>query len=133
MNSNGFLLCHRYAAGICVAPGQVVLEVDRKDPYNWDRATCCRFIADAGRGQARAEDILPEGTGKTLVKLPEHEFLLRAMRAGTMPEKQAKEMYIKLWKRVVDARTRFKTKIKDVTAKPTREEEVVEAINTGTY
>lgn len=107
----------------------MVLEVDKKDPYNWSRESCVRFIEKEGRGLANAEDILPEGTGKTLVRLPEHEFLTRALRSGRLSEKQAKELYLKLWKRVVDARSRYKIKVKNYTVKAEFRVEVFEDVD----
>ncbi|GMH45277.1 hypothetical protein BSKO_13234 [Bryopsis sp. KO-2023] len=113
----------RYAAGIRVAPKQIVMEADKKDPMNWDRDTVLRFLNKAGGGLVIVDDLIPEGSGKTLVEIPEHEFMSRVLKAGTMSDKQAKELYLKLWKLVVDARSRFRFKQKNVTAAPPEQEE----------
>lgn len=122
---------YSYAADIRIAPNQVVLEPDHKDPSTWDREKCFRFIHKAGKGRATPTDILPEGSGKTIVRIPEHDFVSRALMSGKMTDVQAKELYITLWKLVADARSRFKHVQKNVTAPPGKDkwaEELLERV-----
>lgn len=112
------LALYSYAADIRIAPTQVVLEPDIRDPSTWDREKCFRFLNRAGKGRATPTDILPEGSGKILVRIPEHDFVSRALASGRMSDVQAKELYITLWEMVADARSRFKHIQKNVTAPP---------------
>ena len=56
-------------------------------------------------GKVKPKTLCPWETGKQLLSLPESELLSR-LQADGLPEKQAKEFYLSLWKLFIDARTK---------------------------
>lgn len=98
----------RYASMLAVAPSAKVMKMDPDDPNGFDRQQALDFLVKVSRGQITyPEGILPEGDGRTLVHLPEGEFIRRIMETHPkIEEKKAKMIYTGVWKRIVDARTK---------------------------
>lgn len=96
----------RYASGIYVSPNQVVMKPNDNDPFFWDRKKALDWILKTSQGALSLDDLLPSGNGATLSEIPEHDFMKRVMKNGKMGEKQAKMFYLKLWRLIVDARTK---------------------------
>ncbi|EPY29079.1 hypothetical protein AGDE_10136 [Angomonas deanei] len=88
-------------------PAKVVAQ-DPNDPNNFDREQALDFLFEISKGQiSEPELILPEGDGRTLVHIPEGEFIRRLLETHpNIGEKKAKMIYTAVWKRVVDARTK---------------------------
>lgn len=97
----------RYASLLAVTPPARVIEADPNDPNGFDREQALQFLVSISKGQLhRPEDVLPEGDGRTLIHVPEGEFIRRVTDSHPISEKGAKMIYTALWKRVVDARTK---------------------------
>eukprot|EP00759_Apiculatamorpha_spiralis_P046589 PhF_6_TR42890/c0_g1_i1/m.64983/K10393/KIF2_24, MCAK; kinesin family member 2/24 len=101
----------KYAAALRSTQKQVVLEKDPDDPSQLNREEALELLSQITRKRIPSEAILPEGTGLTLVSLPQQEFMARAMADGRIGEKQAGMWYGKLWDLVVKARTKKRTQI----------------------
>lgn len=110
----------RYASMLAVAPAAKVLKLDPDDPNGFDRQKALDFLVKVSRGAVqRPEGILPEGDGRTLVHLPEGEFIRRIMESHPgIEEKKAKMIYTGVWKRVVDARTKGRKVMTAAKAQP---------------
>lgn len=98
----------RYASLLAVAPSAKVIATDPNDPNGFDRAQALHFLFTVSKESIKyPEAILPEGDGRTLVHLPEGEFIRRTMEAhADIGEKKAKMIYTAVWKHIVDARTK---------------------------
>ncbi|CAD2216549.1 kinesin family member 2/24 [Angomonas deanei] len=98
----------RYASLLAVTPPAKVVAQDPNDPNNFDREQALDFLFEISKGQiSEPELILPEGDGRTLVHIPEGEFIRRLLETHpNIGEKKAKMIYTAVWKRVVDARTK---------------------------
>ena len=103
----------RYAAMLAVTPKATVMAADPDDPSGWPREQALEFIHVVSRKLANPTAFLPEGDGRALCALPEVEFVNRLMASsdGRIASKDAQQMYLKLWKLVVDARTRRKKEV----------------------
>lgn len=113
----------RYASMLAVAPPSKVVDVDPNDPNGFTREQALAFLGSVAHGVLTSpEAVLPEGDGRTLVHLPEAEFIRRVMNShSAIGEKKAKLIYNAVWKRVVDARTKGRkvlTEVKRITQAP---------------
>lgn len=112
----------RYASLLAVTPPARVVEADPNDPNGFDREQALEFLISLSNGQIQhPEEVLPEGDGRTLIHIPEGEFIRRVLDSHSMSEKRAKMIYTALWKRVVDARTKGRkvmTEARKVTQAP---------------
>ncbi|CBH14492.1 Kinesin-13 6, putative [Trypanosoma equiperdum] len=98
----------RYASLLAVTvPARIVAD-DPDDPNGFDREQALAFICRCSRGRiTNPEYILPEGDGRTLVHIPEAEFIRRIMEShAKISEKGAKQIYTSVWQKIVDARTK---------------------------
>lgn len=98
----------RYASLLAVTPPAKVVAIDPNDPNGYDREQALQFLIEVSKGAiTNPEAILPEGDGRTLVHLPEGEFIRRTLDTHpAIGEKKAKMIYTAVWKRIVDARTK---------------------------
>ncbi|EAN83077.1 putative Kinesin-13 6 [Trypanosoma cruzi] len=98
----------RYASLLAVSPPARVVADDPEDPNGFDRKQALEFLVRCSRGRVtEPESILPEGDGRTLVHIPEAEFIRRILEShSNITEKGAKQIYTSIWQKVVDARTR---------------------------
>ncbi|AYU83277.1 Kinesin-13 6 [Leishmania donovani] len=105
----------RYASMLAVTPPSKVLAPDPNDPNNYTREQALDFLVKVSHGNiTEPEYILPEGDGRTLVHIPEAEFIRRIVESHPhIPEKKAKLIYTAVWKRVVDARTKGRKQMVD--------------------
>lgn len=112
----------RYASLLAVSPPARVVAADPNDPNGFDREQALEFLTTISKGQiVRPEAVLPEGDGRTLIHIPEGEFIRRVVESHNIGEKGAKMIYTVLWKRVVDARTKGRkvmTEARKVTQAP---------------
>lgn len=110
----------RYASMLAVAPSAKVVKIDPNDPNGFDREKALEFLVTVSRGQiTHPEGVLPEGDGRTLVHIPEGEFIRRMMESHPeIPEKKAKMIYTSVWKRVIDARTKGRKVMTAAKAQP---------------
>ncbi|KAG8338972.1 Microtubule binding Kinesin motor domain [Trypanosoma vivax] len=107
----------RYASLLAVSLPPRIIADDPDDPNGFDRQQALSFIQHCSRGRiTHPECILPEGDGRTLVHIPEAEFIRRLMNShSNISEKVAKQIYTSIWQKVVDARTKGRKVI--ITAK----------------
>lgn len=105
----------RYASLLAVTPPAKVVAADPNDPNNFTRAQALEFLSKMSQGNIQfPEYILPEGDGRTLVHIPEAEFIRRVVESHPhIQEKKAKMIYTAVWKRVVDARTKNRKQMID--------------------
>lgn len=105
----------RYASLLAVTPPARVVAADPNDPNNYSREQALEFLRTISKGNiSQPHCILPEGDGRTLVHIPEGEFIRRVMESHPhILEKKAKMIYTALWKRVVDARTKGRKQLID--------------------
>lgn len=98
----------RYASLLAVTPPAKVVNLDPNDPNSFSRDEALAFLSKVSRGAITdPEALLPEGDGRTLVHIPEGEFIRRLMETHpNIEEKKAKMIYSGVWKRIVDARTK---------------------------
>lgn len=97
----------RYASLLAVSPPARIVAADPNDPNGYDREQALEFLNTVSKGRiTNPEDVLPEGDGRTLVHIPEGEFIRRLTETHDITEKSAKMIYTAIWKRVVDARTK---------------------------
>ncbi|ORC91985.1 putative MCAK-like kinesin [Trypanosoma theileri] len=98
----------RYASLLAVSPPARVVADDPDDPNGFDRKQALEFLCQCSRGRiTEPESILPEGDGRTLVHIPEAEFIRRILDShSNIGEKGAKQIYTSVWQKVVDARTK---------------------------
>ncbi|RNE99103.1 putative MCAK-like kinesin [Trypanosoma conorhini] len=98
----------RYASLLAVSPPARVVADDPDDPNGFDREQALDFISRCSRGRiTEPKSILPEGDGRTLVHIPEAEFIRRILEShSNITEKGAKQIYTSIWQKVVDARTK---------------------------
>lgn len=112
----------RYASLLAVTPPARVIQADPNDPNGFDREQALDFLRTVSKGQlSNPEEVLPEGDGRTLVHIPEGEFIRRVVESHNITEKGAKMIYTAVWKRVVDARTKGRkvmTEARKVTQAP---------------
>lgn len=112
----------RYASLLAVTPPARVIQADPNDPNGFDREQALEFLRTVSKGELSSpEEILPEGDGRTLVHIPEGEFIRRVVESHNVTEKRAKMIYTAVWKRVVDARTKGRkvmTEARKVTQAP---------------
>ena len=100
----------RYASELFKAPGKAPVQLDTSNPLNWDRVSVLRWLASVLGSAANPESVCPRENGRALSALPEAEFIRRceSASAGKLGPKRAKAIYLDLWGRIIDARTRFK-------------------------
>nr|CCC92964.1 unnamed protein product [Trypanosoma congolense IL3000] len=98
----------RYASLLAVTVPTRVVADDPDDPNGFDREQALEFICQCSRGRiTNPEFILPEGDGRTLVHIPEAEFIRRIVESHPkITEKGAKQIYTTVWRKIVDARTK---------------------------
>ncbi|RNF11466.1 putative MCAK-like kinesin [Trypanosoma rangeli] len=98
----------RYASLLAASPPARVIAEDPDDPNGFDRQQALEFISRCSRGRiTEPTSILPEGNGRTLVHIPEAEFIRRILEShSNITEKGAKQIYTSIWQKVVDARTK---------------------------
>ncbi|KAI8822188.1 P-loop containing nucleoside triphosphate hydrolase protein [Fimicolochytrium jonesii] len=80
------------------------------DPATWDNAYLCQWVTSNSR-KISPSVLCPFESGKQLCRLPEGQFLERCLRCEGVTEKGAKVFYLKLWKLVVDAKTRKRKEV----------------------
>ena len=116
LDASHSLMTLRYAAAVFVTPKQRVLEVDMKDPINWTRETCHKFLQAKSQQKVQVQDILPaeNDSGRALCEMPQAVFVDKVMQATNFSEDRANTVYINLWKRIVDARSRRKKQVMKV-------------------
>eukprot|EP00796_Vickermania_ingenoplastis_P006161 gene6161-4440_t len=91
----------RYASLLAITPPARIVAPDPNDPNSLDREGALELLRTISRGDlSNPEDILPEGDGRTLVHIPEAEFIRRVVTTHNISEKRAKILYTSLWKRV---------------------------------
>eukprot|EP01135_Chromosphaera_perkinsii_P000705 Nk52_evm17s150 gene=Nk52_evmTU17s150 len=79
-----------------------------KNPALWRNVRLKQWITETTQGGVNSSVFCPFESGKQIMELPESEFLSRIMLAsdGKFGLKRAKVIYTKLWKMLIDARTR---------------------------
>lgn len=75
------------------------------DPATWDNETLRNWVT-ATYPKVCPDILCPTESGKQLCRIPEGEFIERCMRCDGVTEKKAKAFYLKLWRLLVDARTK---------------------------
>ncbi|GIQ85339.1 kinesin-like protein [Kipferlia bialata] len=96
---------------------------DPRNPSNWDHDKAAGFITLCSRGRIDPEVVMPGLSGLQMCKMPEQLFLERSMQCKGVSMKFAKEVYVKIWNRVVDCNTKarkeaLKPRAKKKTKKP---------------
>ena len=113
----------RYAAPIKIAvQSKKCMEIDERNPATWDNQRIKNWLGEKGGPIIDPETICTYETGVQMCRLPEVEFMRRCLLNPKMTEKRAKMLYVKLWKEVIDARTRSKKKKLAILDKRSREE-----------
>ncbi|KAJ3091054.1 hypothetical protein HDU96_003159 [Phlyctochytrium bullatum] len=78
---------------------------DPSNPSTWTNADLRAWVVAVAPPNVNVDTLCPTESGKQAIRMGEAEFLRRCMVTGC-GEKAAKKFYLKLWKLVVDARTR---------------------------
>ncbi|KAI9105625.1 P-loop containing nucleoside triphosphate hydrolase protein [Phlyctochytrium arcticum] len=78
---------------------------DPKNPSTWSPSTLHTWIQKE-YPQILPSVLCPYESGKQLMRLPEGIFMERCMSCEGVTEKRAKAFYLKLWRMVVDCRTK---------------------------
>ncbi|CAL6031511.1 Kinesin-7 [Hexamita inflata] len=90
-----------------------ILNVNPENPVVWDPVKVNQFISEASNNRIKPETITGDGmSGLQLCKLPEPEFIQRAMTNPGVGEKAAKHIYLKLWNKVIDAKMVVRKELK---------------------
>ncbi|KAI8833732.1 P-loop containing nucleoside triphosphate hydrolase protein [Chytridium lagenaria] len=92
----------RYIAPLKVSIPKSEIKINPDDPSHWSNEQLRQWVLGA------------QETGKQLLRLPEADFIERCMECG-VGSKEAKKFYLKLWKLLIDSRTKTRnTKMKDL-------------------
>ncbi|KAJ3241453.1 hypothetical protein HDU81_000505 [Chytriomyces hyalinus] len=83
-------------------------ETNPNDPASWSNAKLSLWVQEASEGVMDASIICPTESGKQLLKIPEAAFIERCLQCPGVGTKTAKAFYNKLWRLVVDARTKIR-------------------------
>lgn len=100
----------RYAVALFKIPAKPNFRPDTANPLNWSRDGVLDWLHSMLGSAAQPTDICPRENGRELTAMTEAEFIRRCTAAsdGKLGVKRAKTIYLDLWGRIVDARTRFK-------------------------
>ncbi|KAI8621369.1 P-loop containing nucleoside triphosphate hydrolase protein [Chytriomyces sp. MP71] len=85
----------------------VSTEKDSNDPSSWSNATLKTWVSHASDA-IDPEILCPAESGKQILKLPEAAFVDRCCKCPGVSVKVARAFYNKLWRLVVDARTKIR-------------------------
>ncbi|KAJ3412363.1 hypothetical protein HDV05_000837 [Chytridiales sp. JEL 0842] len=102
----------RYIAPLKVSPPKNALPPNPDDPAQWSNETLRSWVINiqGSRLKKVLPDVLcPTESGKQLLRLPEAVFIDRCCECEGVTAKYAKDFYLKLWKLLIDARTKVKT------------------------
>eukprot|EP00092_Neocalanus_flemingeri_P034043 GFUD01037022.1.p1 GENE.GFUD01037022.1~~GFUD01037022.1.p1 ORF type:complete len:627 (+),score=181.38 GFUD01037022.1:64-1944(+) len=90
---------------------------DPKSPASWSNEKLVEWVKKASNGKIDPLTLCPWESGKQLLSLPEAEILKRiTVNNPKLSEARAKDFYTRLWKLLVEARTKErKTKLKKQT------------------
>ena len=89
------------------------LEPSKENPATWTNEMLSEWVIEVSNGRIEPKQFCPFETGKQILTIRESEFIARAMLCNTkLTEKQGKYMYDKIWKLLIDARTKQKYSLK---------------------
>ncbi|KAK9701870.1 hypothetical protein K7432_011519 [Basidiobolus ranarum] len=95
----------RYTAPIRVTPQSTKPEPNPNNPATWTHEKMVQWIKSSSKF-VDPKVLCPAETGLQLCRLPEGEFIARCLKCPGVTEKGAKIFYLRLWKLVIDARTK---------------------------
>ncbi|KAJ3331949.1 vacuolar protein sorting-associated protein 45 [Blyttiomyces sp. JEL0837] len=110
----------RYIGPLKVAAPKIAKAPNPDDPAGWNNERLREWVIGAqGKLVKISPDVLcPTESGKQILRLPEAEFIDRCCQCPGVEPKAAKAFYLKLWKLLVDARTKTRNaKWKDLTTR----------------
>jgi len=110
----------RYAAPIKMGlKNRVRVVPDPKNPSNWSNERISEWVSKASKGAVDPKVLCPWESGRQLLRIPETEFVERVMKSNEkLGEKRAKEFYLQLWSKMMDARMVERKKVKKRAKKP---------------
>ena len=78
-----------------------------KNPANWSNKQLRTWVTKASKNKVNPDRLCPHESGMQILRLSEIEFIKRVLNdpGNRWNEKAAKEFYLLLWKRLIDART----------------------------
>jgi len=77
------------------------------NPAAWPNQTLVEWVKATSNGKIKSQTLCPWESGKQFLRLPEAEILKRITENNPkISEKKAKDFYMRLWKLLIDARTK---------------------------